>query len=66
LIPAAIVALVIIAEDTYSSYYCSVIQRRRGARMKIHQLLPQLQTPEQNGGAAQIDALMSASAEGFK
>jgi len=34
--------------------------------MKIHQLLPQLQTPEQNGGAAQIDALMSASAEGFK
>ena len=34
--------------------------------MKIPQLLPQLQTPEQNGGAARIDALMSASAEGFK
>jgi len=34
--------------------------------MKIPQLLPQLQTPEQNGGAARIDALMPAAAEGFK
>jgi hypothetical protein len=35
--------------------------------MKIPQLLPQLQTPEQNGGASPIDALIPASAaEGFK
>jgi len=33
--------------------------------MKIAQLLPQLQTPEQNGGAAQIDALMTASTGGL-
>jgi len=35
-------------------------------KMDAPQPLRQLRTPEQNGGAAQIDALMTASAEGFK
>ena len=42
------------------------LQRRRNVGTMIPQLLPQLQTPEQNGGAAPIDALMPASAKGFK
>ena len=43
-----------------------ILQRRRGVGTKIPQLLPQLQTPEQNGGAAPIDALMPASTEGLQ
>ena len=35
-------------------------------KMDAPQPLRQLRTPEKNGVAAQIDALMTASAEGFK
>jgi hypothetical protein len=38
-----------------------ILQRWRGVGTKIPQLLPQLQTPEQNDGASPIDALMPAS-----
>jgi hypothetical protein len=34
--------------------------------MKIPQPLPQLQTPEQNGGASPIDALIPALTEGLQ
>jgi len=40
-----------------------ILQRRRGVGTKIPQLLLQLQTPEQNGGAAPMDALMPVSTE---
>ena len=51
--------------DCLMQYHCivSVIQRRRDMWMMIPQLLLQLQTPEQNGGAAPMDALMPVSTE---
>jgi len=66
LIPASIVAPVIIAEDTNSSSYRSPSSSGGEAWERSPQLLPQLQTPEQKGGASPIDALMPASTEGLQ
>ena len=47
-------------------YHHIIAPSWRGVGMKTPQLLPQLQTPDQNGGASLIDTLMPASTEGLQ